>query len=93
MVGEHKNVWVLVEKLLEMEINFSNEVEMIGYGQTSRVTTRKQRNAEKALTTAFSDFEKKKDGIKLLRFGAYKCQKYGLEPVAEAVDTRCVVYT
>ena len=56
MVGEHENVCVLTEKLLEMEITFSNEVKMIGYGQTSLVMISKQLKAERASNTLFTDF-------------------------------------
>ena len=40
--GEHKKFLVLMENLLEMEITFFDEVENIGYSQTSWVTTRKK---------------------------------------------------
>ena len=38
----------------------------------------KQRKAGRALNSAFIEFEKRKNGLKLLQFGDYKCQKYGL---------------
>ena len=41
-------------------------------------TTKNQRKAGKALHSAFTEFEKRKDGLKLLQFDDYKCQKYGL---------------
>ena len=56
LVGEHENVCVLAEKLLEMEITFSNEVKMIGYGQTSLVMNSKQLKAERASNALFTDF-------------------------------------
>ena len=56
LVGEHENIFVLAEKLLDMEITFSNEVKMIGYGQTSLVMTRKQLKAERAPNALFKDF-------------------------------------
>ena len=56
LVGEHENVCVLAEKHLDMEITFSNEVKMIGYGQTSLVMTRKQLKAERASNALFKDF-------------------------------------
>ena len=54
LVGEHENVCVLAEKLLEMEITFSNEVKMIG--QTGLVLSSKQLKAERASNALFTDF-------------------------------------
>ena len=41
-------------------------------------TTKNQRKAGRALNSAFTEFEKRKDGLKMLQFDGYKCQKYGL---------------
>ena len=84
LLGEQTNVWVLVDKILDLEVSFKNELDTIGVGQSSRIISKKQQATEKAMRSAFASFNKDQDVLKLVRFGTYKCAKLGIEPVAAA---------
>ena len=77
-------MWVLVDKILDLEVSFKNELDTIGVGQSSRIISKKQQATEKAMRSAFASFNKDLDVLKLVRFGTYQCAKLGIEPVAAA---------
>ena len=84
LLGEKTNVWVLVDKLLDLEVKFNNELDTIGVGQSSRIVSKKQQATEKGMRSAFASFNKDQVVLKLVRFVTYKCAKHGIEPVAAA---------
>mgnify|MGYP001801617317 FL=1 len=73
-----------MDKLLELQVSYCNEFDTIGVGQNSRIASKMQQATEKVIYSAFANFHRDQDVIKLIRFGTYKCAKPGNEPVAAA---------